>query len=186
MKSYIVTHAAAVPFFFFSIPCTLFTGIYGLYFLGYLLSQSPLVRKPLPRVRKPNLHSDRGQDSNPMRLETPRTPKRSWFHCTTAASYIVENIRMYSNGVAAGKLQHFIRIVAEESTDLKSLNWPRLEGFCQSLALIFFLPSIAVPRPRMPASSPGAAHGLWLAWLAGLAGLAGLAARHKGAWMVIK
>ncbi|MPC82377.1 hypothetical protein E2C01_077041 [Portunus trituberculatus] len=28
------------------------------YFLGYLLSQSP-------PVRKPNLHSDRGQDSNP-------------------------------------------------------------------------------------------------------------------------
>ncbi|MPC78972.1 hypothetical protein E2C01_073482 [Portunus trituberculatus] len=30
---------------------------------GYLLSQSPPDRKP--RVRKPNLHSDRGQDSNP-------------------------------------------------------------------------------------------------------------------------
>ncbi|MPC95048.1 hypothetical protein E2C01_090242 [Portunus trituberculatus] len=34
-------------------------------FLGYLLSQSPPTRKPLPRVRKPNLNSDRGQDSNP-------------------------------------------------------------------------------------------------------------------------
>ncbi|MPC49745.1 hypothetical protein E2C01_043557 [Portunus trituberculatus] len=34
------------------------------YFLGYLLSQSPTARKPLPRVRKPNLHSDCGQDSN--------------------------------------------------------------------------------------------------------------------------
>ncbi|MPC79151.1 hypothetical protein E2C01_073664 [Portunus trituberculatus] len=28
------------------------------------LSQSPPTRKPLPRVRKPNLHSDRGQDLN--------------------------------------------------------------------------------------------------------------------------
>ncbi|MPC43677.1 hypothetical protein E2C01_037330 [Portunus trituberculatus] len=35
------------------------------YCLGYLLSQSPPERKPLPRVRKPNLYSDRGQDSNP-------------------------------------------------------------------------------------------------------------------------
>ncbi|MPC64575.1 hypothetical protein E2C01_058693 [Portunus trituberculatus] len=34
------------------------------YFLGYLLSQSPAARKPLTRVRKPILHSDRGQDSN--------------------------------------------------------------------------------------------------------------------------
>ncbi|MPC54702.1 hypothetical protein E2C01_048626 [Portunus trituberculatus] len=30
-----------------------------------LLFPSPPDRKPLPRVRKPNLHSDRGQDSNP-------------------------------------------------------------------------------------------------------------------------
>ncbi|MPC27711.1 hypothetical protein E2C01_020890 [Portunus trituberculatus] len=37
----------------------------GGYFLGYFLFQSPPDRKPLPRVRKPNLHSDRGQDSNP-------------------------------------------------------------------------------------------------------------------------
>ncbi|MPC50929.1 hypothetical protein E2C01_044762 [Portunus trituberculatus] len=44
----------------------------------------PTTRKPLPRVRKPNLHSDRGQDSEPVRLETPRTPKHAWFHCTTA------------------------------------------------------------------------------------------------------
>ncbi|MPC39896.1 hypothetical protein E2C01_033448 [Portunus trituberculatus] len=28
-------------------------------------SNSPPARKPLPRVKKPNLHSDRGQDSNP-------------------------------------------------------------------------------------------------------------------------
>ncbi|MPC42012.1 hypothetical protein E2C01_035623 [Portunus trituberculatus] len=33
--------------------------------VGYLLSQSPPARKSLSRVRKPNLHSDRGQDSNP-------------------------------------------------------------------------------------------------------------------------
>ncbi|MPC42748.1 hypothetical protein E2C01_036379 [Portunus trituberculatus] len=32
---------------------------------GHLLFQSPPTRKPLPRVRKPNLHSDRGQDLNP-------------------------------------------------------------------------------------------------------------------------
>ncbi|MPC56413.1 hypothetical protein E2C01_050375 [Portunus trituberculatus] len=32
---------------------------------GYFLSQSPSATKPMPRVRKPNLHSDRGQDSNP-------------------------------------------------------------------------------------------------------------------------
>ncbi|MPC73830.1 hypothetical protein E2C01_068170 [Portunus trituberculatus] len=35
------------------------------HFLGYLLSQSPPARKPLPRLRKPNLHPDRGQYSNP-------------------------------------------------------------------------------------------------------------------------
>ncbi|MPC07665.1 hypothetical protein E2C01_000232 [Portunus trituberculatus] len=29
------------------------------------LPMSPPARKPLPRVRKPNLHSDRRQDSNP-------------------------------------------------------------------------------------------------------------------------
>ncbi|MPC32742.1 hypothetical protein E2C01_026069 [Portunus trituberculatus] len=34
------------------------------YFFGYHLSQSPPARKPLARVRKPNLHSDRGQDLN--------------------------------------------------------------------------------------------------------------------------
>ncbi|MPC19108.1 hypothetical protein E2C01_012016 [Portunus trituberculatus] len=34
-------------------------------FWGYLLSQSPPARKSLPQVRKPNLHSDHGQDSNP-------------------------------------------------------------------------------------------------------------------------
>ncbi|MPC10156.1 hypothetical protein E2C01_002785 [Portunus trituberculatus] len=45
----------------------LFTGIYGLkgILFGYPLSQSPPARKSLPRVRKPNLHSDRGHDSNP-------------------------------------------------------------------------------------------------------------------------
>ncbi|MPD03545.1 hypothetical protein E2C01_099186 [Portunus trituberculatus] len=37
----------------------------NLWALEYLLSQSPPARKPLARVRKPNLHSDRGQDSNP-------------------------------------------------------------------------------------------------------------------------
>ncbi|MPC49753.1 hypothetical protein E2C01_043564 [Portunus trituberculatus] len=33
---------------------------------GYPISYcgSPPAKKPLPRVRKPNLHSDRGQDSN--------------------------------------------------------------------------------------------------------------------------
>ncbi|MPC69223.1 hypothetical protein E2C01_063440 [Portunus trituberculatus] len=34
-------------------------------FLWYLLSQTPSARKQLPHVRKLNLHSDRGQDSNP-------------------------------------------------------------------------------------------------------------------------
>ncbi|MPC93017.1 hypothetical protein E2C01_088132 [Portunus trituberculatus] len=34
------------------------------YFFGNHLSQSPPARKPLSRVRKPNLHSDRGQNSN--------------------------------------------------------------------------------------------------------------------------
>ncbi|MPC76682.1 hypothetical protein E2C01_071106 [Portunus trituberculatus] len=47
--------------FFLFIPCSLFKG----YFFWYLPSQTPPARKPLPRVRKPNLHSDRGQDSNP-------------------------------------------------------------------------------------------------------------------------
>ncbi|MPC74753.1 hypothetical protein E2C01_069128 [Portunus trituberculatus] len=37
----------------------------AMYSDGYLLSESPPARKPLPRVRNPNLHSDRGQDSNP-------------------------------------------------------------------------------------------------------------------------
>ncbi|MPC48679.1 hypothetical protein E2C01_042460 [Portunus trituberculatus] len=48
------------------------------YFLGYLLSQSPPIRKPLPRVRKPNLHSDRGQDSNQCAWRSPRTPKHAF------------------------------------------------------------------------------------------------------------
>ncbi|MPC49843.1 hypothetical protein E2C01_043658 [Portunus trituberculatus] len=53
--------------FFFFILYGLFTGIYGLkgILLGYLLSQSPPARKPLPPVRKPDLHLDCGQDSNP-------------------------------------------------------------------------------------------------------------------------
>ncbi|MPC41919.1 hypothetical protein E2C01_035529 [Portunus trituberculatus] len=48
-------------------PCGLFTEIYGLkgILFGYPLSQSPPARKSVPRVRKPNLHLDRGQDSNP-------------------------------------------------------------------------------------------------------------------------
>ncbi|MPC16128.1 hypothetical protein E2C01_008948 [Portunus trituberculatus] len=37
----------------------------GGFFLWYLLSQSPPAREPLTRVRKPNLHSDSGQNSNP-------------------------------------------------------------------------------------------------------------------------
>ncbi|MPC81658.1 hypothetical protein E2C01_076286 [Portunus trituberculatus] len=44
------------------------------YFLWYLLSQSPPARIPLPRVRKPNLHSDRGQDSNPCAWRPPSEP----------------------------------------------------------------------------------------------------------------
>ncbi|MPC48223.1 hypothetical protein E2C01_041990 [Portunus trituberculatus] len=44
--------------------------------------------KPLPRVRKSNLHSYRGQDSNPYTWETPRTPKHAWFHCTMVAPSI--------------------------------------------------------------------------------------------------
>ncbi|MPC26354.1 hypothetical protein E2C01_019489 [Portunus trituberculatus] len=44
-------------------PDTLYEGIH----LGYLLSRSPPARKPLPRVRKPNPHSDRalGDPSDP-------------------------------------------------------------------------------------------------------------------------
>ncbi|MPC37179.1 hypothetical protein E2C01_030653 [Portunus trituberculatus] len=30
-----------------------------------MISSSPPARKPLPQVRKPNLHSDHGEDSNP-------------------------------------------------------------------------------------------------------------------------
>ncbi|MPC91095.1 hypothetical protein E2C01_086110 [Portunus trituberculatus] len=30
-----------------------------------MLAKGPPARKPLPRVKKPNLHSYRGQDSNP-------------------------------------------------------------------------------------------------------------------------
>ncbi|MPC31876.1 hypothetical protein E2C01_025175 [Portunus trituberculatus] len=40
-------------------------GTSQVHFFGYLLSESPPAKKPLARVRKPNLHSDRGQDSNP-------------------------------------------------------------------------------------------------------------------------
>ncbi|MPC96835.1 hypothetical protein E2C01_092114 [Portunus trituberculatus] len=47
------------------------------YFLGYLLSQSPPARNPFLRVRKPNLHSDREQESNPCAWETPQTPKHA-------------------------------------------------------------------------------------------------------------
>ncbi|MPC98301.1 hypothetical protein E2C01_093665 [Portunus trituberculatus] len=43
-------------------------------FLWYLLSQNPPARIPLPRVRKPNLHSERGQDSNPCAWR-PSDPK---------------------------------------------------------------------------------------------------------------
>ncbi|MPC47002.1 hypothetical protein E2C01_040736 [Portunus trituberculatus] len=35
------------------------------YFLGHDQSQSPTARKPLRQVRKPNRHSDSGQDSSP-------------------------------------------------------------------------------------------------------------------------
>ncbi|MPC88315.1 hypothetical protein E2C01_083216 [Portunus trituberculatus] len=46
------------------------------FFWGYLLSHSPSARKPLPRVRKPNLHSDRGVDRIPTRvLGDPSEPK---------------------------------------------------------------------------------------------------------------
>ncbi|MPC34005.1 hypothetical protein E2C01_027375 [Portunus trituberculatus] len=33
--------------------------------MGTLSEHSPPTKKPLPQERKPNLHSDRGQDSNP-------------------------------------------------------------------------------------------------------------------------
>ncbi|MPC39624.1 hypothetical protein E2C01_033169 [Portunus trituberculatus] len=59
------------------------SAFYGnLWVKGFLLSESPPARKPLPRVRKPNLHSDRKQDSSPVPLETPRTLKHAWFHCS--------------------------------------------------------------------------------------------------------
>ncbi|MPC27252.1 Xaa-Pro aminopeptidase 1 [Portunus trituberculatus] len=50
--------------------------------MRYLISQSPLVRKPLPRVRKPNLHSDREQDSNPCawRPPGPQSTHGSTYH----------------------------------------------------------------------------------------------------------
>ncbi|MPC20142.1 hypothetical protein E2C01_013075 [Portunus trituberculatus] len=48
-------------------------------FAGYL-SQSPPTRKPLPRVRKPNLHLDRGQDSNPCAWRPPSDPKARMYH----------------------------------------------------------------------------------------------------------
>ncbi|MPC93793.1 hypothetical protein E2C01_088934 [Portunus trituberculatus] len=37
-------------------------------------AHSPPARKPLPQVRKPNLHSDHGQDSNPCAWR-PSDPK---------------------------------------------------------------------------------------------------------------
>ncbi|MPC08668.1 hypothetical protein E2C01_001261 [Portunus trituberculatus] len=46
----------------------------GSTFLGYLLPQGPPARKPLPRVRKPNLHLDRGQDRT-RALGDPSEPK---------------------------------------------------------------------------------------------------------------
>ncbi|MPC47041.1 hypothetical protein E2C01_040774 [Portunus trituberculatus] len=50
------------------------------YFLGYLLSQSPPARKPLPREKaQPTLGPWTGFE--PVRLENPRTPKHAWFHC---------------------------------------------------------------------------------------------------------
>ncbi|MPC37243.1 hypothetical protein E2C01_030717 [Portunus trituberculatus] len=48
-------------------------GFHGnLWAKGYLLSQSPPARKPMPRVRKPNLHSGRGQDANPCAWRLPK------------------------------------------------------------------------------------------------------------------
>ena len=62
-------HQSTFSFFFFFI-YTLWAFHGNLWakggtFLWYLLSESPPAREPLPRVRKPNLYSDRGQDSNP-------------------------------------------------------------------------------------------------------------------------
>ncbi|MPC75765.1 hypothetical protein E2C01_070159 [Portunus trituberculatus] len=65
-------------------------------FLGYLLSQSPPAKKPLPRVRKPSLQSDRGQDSNPCAWRllgpqsthgstVPRRPDTVGHHCRLMA-----------------------------------------------------------------------------------------------------
>ncbi|MPC48834.1 hypothetical protein E2C01_042619 [Portunus trituberculatus] len=56
-------------------------------FLGYLVSQSSPARKLLPHLRKPNLHSDSGQNSNPRPLgpqsthssTVPRRPKNYEF-----------------------------------------------------------------------------------------------------------
>ncbi|MPC72352.1 hypothetical protein E2C01_066655 [Portunus trituberculatus] len=47
------------------------------------LNTRPPARKPLPRVRKSNLHSDRGQDSNPCAWRPLEFPKHVWFHCPT-------------------------------------------------------------------------------------------------------
>ncbi|MPC75075.1 hypothetical protein E2C01_069459 [Portunus trituberculatus] len=57
------------------------------YFLRYLLSQSPPARKPLPRVRKPSLHSDRGQDSNPCAWR-PSDPKARMVSCDCLAAVV--------------------------------------------------------------------------------------------------
>ncbi|MPC72094.1 hypothetical protein E2C01_066387 [Portunus trituberculatus] len=79
------------PSFLLFILCGLFRGIYGLVFLGYLLSQSPPARKPLLQVRKPNLHSDSGQDLNscswrplgPKRTNGSTVPRRPQVHLYT-------------------------------------------------------------------------------------------------------
>ncbi|MPC87811.1 hypothetical protein E2C01_082687 [Portunus trituberculatus] len=53
--------------FFYLYHVGFFTGIYGLkgILFGVPPISKPSARKPLPQVRKPNLHSDLGQDSNP-------------------------------------------------------------------------------------------------------------------------
>ncbi|MPC44187.1 hypothetical protein E2C01_037853 [Portunus trituberculatus] len=49
------------------------------------MNTNPPERISLPRVRKPNLHSDRGQDSNPYAWRPLGLgPKQAWFYCTTA------------------------------------------------------------------------------------------------------
>ncbi|MPC87768.1 hypothetical protein E2C01_082641 [Portunus trituberculatus] len=50
--------------------------------MWYLLSQSPPARKLAPSEEaQPSLELWTGFE--PVRLETPRTPKHAWFHCTT-------------------------------------------------------------------------------------------------------